>query len=194
VGGQGSADDEFNLPQGLEIDDDGDIWVCDRLNTALKEFDSSGNFLSKIEGGNPMIGLTDVLPNSDGSFFLTIWGGSYTGVRKFDAAGMVLDESLIFQSFQALSQAPDGVLYVVASGPANRVYEFDPTSLDFLINWGGFGFEDQNLNQPYDIDLADNGKIYVTDSENHLIKVFENPIFADGFESGDTTAWDASVQ
>lgn len=67
-GGLGTGDSQFNLPRGIVIDEDGDIWVCDRLNTALKEFDSVGTFKSKIEGGNSMTGLTDAIPNSDGTF------------------------------------------------------------------------------------------------------------------------------
>ena len=193
-GGQGSADEELNNPQGIEIDEDGDIWVVDRTNNAVKEFDSDGVFKSKIEGGQPMVGITDVKLNSDGSFFGTIWAGSYTGMRLFDAAGAALDSSASqFSAPQGLAQAPDGVLYVVSIGPTNRGYALDPATLDLIISWGGFGPEDENLNRPSDIDVTENGKIYVVAEESDLIKVFEVPVFADGFESGDTSGWSASV-
>jgi len=190
-GGLGSADSQLNQPQGVAIDGDGDIWVCDRFNTALKGFDDQGTFLSKVEGGNPMIGLTDVILNTDGSFYLTIWSGSYTGMRQFDEDGLVIRSvSASFQAPQGLAQSPDGLLlYVIASGPANRAWVIDEMSFVIEENWGGAGSEDDQFSQPWDIATADNGRIYVADRSNHFVKVFEHPVFADGFESEDTSAW-----
>ncbi|MEJ2084810.1 MAG: NHL repeat-containing protein [Acidobacteriota bacterium] len=190
-GGMGSADSQLNQPQGIAIDGDGDVWVCDRFNTALKEFDDQGTFLSKVEGGNPMSGLTDVILNPDGSFYLTIWGGSYTGMRQFDEDGMVIRSvSASFQAPQGLAQSPDGLLlYVIASGPSNRAWVVDEMSFIVEDNWGGAGSEDDQFSQPWDIATADNGRIYVADRSNHFVKVFEHPVFADDFETGDTSGW-----
>lgn len=44
----GSGDGEFNTPYGLALDVKNNIYVCDYFNSRVQKFDSSGNFLSKI--------------------------------------------------------------------------------------------------------------------------------------------------
>ena len=187
-GSLGTGDTQFNRPDGIAFDDDGDVWVVDRTNGELKEFDSSGNFLSKIDGGSQMSGATDVIPNSDGTFWVTMWQSSIHDLRLFDAAGLVLDSTVNFGAPRGLAQAPDGILYVVSSS-THRAYAVDPVSLDVITDWGGFGSEDRNFNRPHDVAVADNGWIYVADSSNSLVKVFDYSIFADGLNLGHASNW-----
>jgi streptogramin lyase len=46
-GAKGSGPGEFNTPHNIAIDSRGHVWVCDRGNKRLEEFDEDGNFLSQ---------------------------------------------------------------------------------------------------------------------------------------------------
>jgi DNA-binding beta-propeller fold protein YncE len=182
-GGTGTADDQFDQPDGITFDADGDIWVVDRINNALKEFDADGNFLSSVVT-NDLVGATDLVPAADGTFYATIWNTLYTGMRHLDASATRLGETAArFQSPRGLFRASNGDLYVVATGPPNRAYIVDSTSLEVITDWGGYGPADDQFDAPYDVAIAPNGNVYIADSGHHLVKVFGSPV------TTRTTSW-----
>jgi streptogramin lyase len=46
-GTKGSGPGEFNTPHNIAIDSKGHVWVCDRGNKRLEEFDADGKFISQ---------------------------------------------------------------------------------------------------------------------------------------------------
>ncbi len=50
----GENKNEFNIPHGLDLDKNGNVYVADRENNKIQKFDSLGNFI--IEWKNKMIG------------------------------------------------------------------------------------------------------------------------------------------
>ncbi len=57
-GSHGSGNGQFKAPWDLTVDDDGNIYVADTWNNRLQKFDSSGNFILKVDtippGGFPL--------------------------------------------------------------------------------------------------------------------------------------------
>ena len=47
-GSGGSKNGQFTNPQGIALDQSGNIYVADQQNNRIQKFDSSGNFLSQI--------------------------------------------------------------------------------------------------------------------------------------------------
>jgi tripartite motif-containing protein 71 len=47
-GSEGTGDGQFDLPYGVDIDSQGNVWVADRNNARIQKFDSNGNFLLKF--------------------------------------------------------------------------------------------------------------------------------------------------
>lgn len=46
-GEEGSGDGQFNLPWGVTVDSDGNVWVADWRNDRIQKFTSDGRFLAK---------------------------------------------------------------------------------------------------------------------------------------------------
>lgn len=171
-GGLGDADSLLNRPDGITYDADENIWVADRFNDAIKKFDPEGNHLLTISGDNRLIGLTDLVVTSQ-YIYTTIWSGSYTGMRQWTLDGtFVAQTAASFTAPTGLGQAPDGYLYVAAYAPPNRVYVVDPTTLVLETSFGGYGTEDNQLQQPFDVAVAPSGAIYVAESLAPQVKVF----------------------
>ncbi|MBS1888112.1 MAG: hypothetical protein JSU06_13085 [Actinobacteria bacterium] len=45
IGAPGSGEGQLNGPRGVAVDNKGDVWVVDRLNSRIEEFSESGKFL-----------------------------------------------------------------------------------------------------------------------------------------------------
>jgi DNA-binding beta-propeller fold protein YncE len=59
----------------------------------------------------------------------------------------------------------------VADFSNNRIQRFGPTG-EFLDAWGQYGSADGQLNQPNDVAVDRQGRVYVADSHNHRVQVF----------------------
>ncbi|MBI3743628.1 MAG: hypothetical protein HY261_05000, partial [Chloroflexi bacterium] len=46
-GSEGSGDGQFNMPSGIAVDAQGNVYVADRGNYRIQEFTSTGKFLTK---------------------------------------------------------------------------------------------------------------------------------------------------
>ncbi|MDD3626337.1 MAG: 6-bladed beta-propeller [bacterium] len=50
-GESGTANGQFDYPEGIGIDPEGNVWVPDPNNNRVQKFDSQGNFIAKIGNG-----------------------------------------------------------------------------------------------------------------------------------------------
>jgi DNA-binding beta-propeller fold protein YncE len=103
-GKKGSGDGEFDETAGIEIDNEGNIYVADGGNARVQKFDSRGNFLMKFgkkaklpkdpinaykylkyecEGGE-FIGPLDIAIDNEGNIYVTQMFGP---LQKFDSKG-----------------------------------------------------------------------------------------------------------
>ena len=87
-------------------------------------------------------------------------------VRKFGSKGA--DKSQ-FQNPWGIAFDGNNCLYVSEFGN-NRVQKFD-SSGDYVLQFGGLGSGDGQLNRPMGITVVDN-KVFVADADNHRISVF----------------------
>ena len=46
-GSNGSADGQFNDPQGVAVDSSGNVYVADYYNNRIQKFNSNGTFITK---------------------------------------------------------------------------------------------------------------------------------------------------
>jgi len=48
-GRKGDKDGEFNIPHGIDVDDRGNVYVADRENKRIQQFDPNGKFIRSLE-------------------------------------------------------------------------------------------------------------------------------------------------
>ena len=57
-GEDGTGDGQMHVPYGIDVDKEGNVWLADRANDRVQEFDGKGNFILKF-------GNTDGVPSAE---------------------------------------------------------------------------------------------------------------------------------
>ena len=200
-GSSGSADERFDIPTNLAIDKgNGDIYVVDSDNNSVKRFQSDGDFDnlefgSSRSGDDEYLGTPSAIAVHRSSNFIYVADSSTDSISVFDddgdfqfsfndddsndkfdkPAGMVIDES-------------EDILYVADTGN-NRIRIFELTDdgncpsgtnevvnneVCFVDDFGSLGSADGRFDEPTGLAFdEDENMLYVADTENNRIQVFE---------------------
>ena len=185
-----SGEDWGKLPKGwtykeataVAVDSGDNVYVFNRGGHAVTVFDRDGNFLRSW--GDDIFSVPHGISiGPDDSVFCTD-SGDHT-VRKFTSDGrllMTLGEANSpapamsgepFKSPTHLAVDPrNGDLYV-ADGYGNaRVHRYTPDG-KYVKSWGESGTGPGQLNIVHNIDMDEDGWVYIADRENRRIQVFD---------------------
>jgi len=184
-GSMGLGDAQFNLPRGVAVDGDGNVYVADSANNYVKKFTADGSFISKIGGsgdGPGQLGTpVDVGLDADGNVYVL----EYTNnrVSKFSSTGAFImswggtgtaDDQ--FRNGFGLSVRADGDVYVADTGN-NQVKRFTSNGV-FVSKWGttdrSAGTGNGEFDYPLGVEVGVDGTVYVADAQNARIQKFSS--------------------
>ena len=167
IGTQGSGEGELNFPIGIEIYENS-LYVAENGNARIQQFDLEGNFIrawgdscdlatatncESANGAGEFNALFDITTDSDGRVFVLDQGNSR--VQFFTAEGEYLGQW---------------------GSPCNLVGDEDIPAGTGCRDPDGSGpleFGDGQFHFPKGIVVTDDGRIYISDSDNHRIQVFQ---------------------
>jgi sugar lactone lactonase YvrE len=151
-GSQGATEGRFFSPSSIATDARGNVFVSDRLNNRIQQFDTNGTFIR-------------------------MWGwGVSSGALGFQIctancqAGIQGDGNGQFFYPQGVAVDSLGNVYVVDSGN-DRIQKFDHNG-NYLLKWGTFGSSNAHFNSPRAIVVDFEGAVFVGDSVNHRVKKY----------------------
>ncbi len=185
-GSSGSGPGQFNAPEGLYVDENDQIYVADSRNHRIQVFDSTGNQLREfgslgIDPGE-LSSPQDLVMDPDGNLLIA----QSSRIQVFNAAaGTYVSDFAPPASgsnfFTSLTFDTDGSLLV---GSISAIHRFTP-DYEFVSSIRGSGTEPGFVDEPRQlaVDFA-NDRIYVTDSRNNRVSVFDG----DGESAG---SWDS---
>lgn len=171
-GDAGTADGEFDSPEGIASDSSGNIYVADRDNHRIQKFDANGNLLFAVG-----YGVEDGVEEPQ-----ICNGGCQPGIGGGDAGQLNHPIGI------GVDSAGD---FYVAEETNNRVSKFDASG-NFLLTWGRGvqsgtqesqvcttgcqqgtrGGDEGAFRAPAGIAVDASGNVYVADSENNRIQQF----------------------
>lgn len=194
----------FIWPHGIDVDQDGNVWVTDAVSESRTPEGSRGHQVIKFSPagtvlmtlgtpGKPGVGRnsfnapSDVVVADNGDIFVADGHGDDTNNRvvKFSADGTYIKEwgktgyaPGEFRTLHAIALDSEGRVFV-GDRSNNRIQIFDQEG-EFLAQWTQFG-------RPSGIFFDGHDRIYVADSESDDV---QNPGWEMGIRIGDVrTGW-----
>jgi sugar lactone lactonase YvrE len=177
---------KLGASSGVVFDANGHMWVLNRGEHPLMEFDGQGKFLRSMGEGKYVrphglriapdgnIWTTDVQGHTvmqmspNGDLLLTLGTRGQPGSWD-EAAGT----RLLFEPAD-IAFAPDGDVFIVEGHGRGegRVLRFDKSG-KFLKSWGGKGSAPGLFDQPHSILVDAQNQVLVADRENHRVQFFD---------------------
>lgn len=179
----------LNNPNSIAVDDKTDtVYVVDRLNYRVVAFDLQGEPLfeiKKLEGKyKQFINASYVAVDNKSQVYVS--DTSPAAIFVFDSKGKYIKMLEPKEKGKPVTWSPLGITFdaedniYVADKGSHRVVKVDPTGTKVLMSFGKFKqvtkakSDGGSLNFPNDIAVADDGSIYVSDSNNFRIQVFDS--------------------
>ncbi len=173
----GLSDGKFKYPNGITIDQNGNIYVVDTGSSRIQKFSSGGAYLSQwgTSGtGNGQFSYPESIAiDSAGNLYVS--DSDTSRIQKFDSNGVYLTQWGTYGTSNGQFSYPGGITtdsadnIYVADSNNKRIQKFSSTGT-YLTQWGTSGTGNGQFTYPYGIttDSADN--VYVTDNSNRIQK------------------------
>ncbi len=179
-GEYGTAIGTFDFVTGVDVDDQGIIYVADQNNNRIQVFDIDGNFINDYGVDQKTPGYfyypegIAIVDN-----YVYVADGSNGRIQKFNQDGTFLMSWGEYGSDPGQFNYPNGIegdsygnIYVVE--PNNhRIQKFDPNGV-FILAWGEELEEEYSLIKPMGIAVDQNDNIFITDAGNLRINKFDS--------------------
>lgn len=170
-GGEGEGPGQFEEPRGLAVSVEGKVYVADTGNGRVQVFDAQGEFLEQF-GQDVLAEPFDVAVDGKGQIYVidpghdrlfvfspdgrlqSRWGRDW---GLFDPRGLDVDK--------------DGYIYVANTGGSELLKVSVQGEVEARYGLAGSG--DGELNQPTDVAVDGEGNLYIVDTENQRLQVWD---------------------
>ncbi|MEW6534364.1 MAG: 6-bladed beta-propeller [Candidatus Auribacterota bacterium] len=180
-GSLGSGDGQFRTPEGIAIDNSGNIYVADFYNYRVQKFNPYGGFITKWgsegTGDGQFKAPTGIAINSSGKVYVTEFYNHR--IQVFDSNGTFITKWGSLGTGNGQLYYPEGIA-IDSSGKVyvtefynDRIQVFDSNGT-FITKWGSLGTGNGQFDNPADVAIDSSGKVYVADRSNHRIQVFDS--------------------
>lgn len=176
------AGEQLSRPGGIDFDSSGNIYVtAGRAGGSMRKYNSSGSFLSIIEGTQENgLGSSGLAIDSNGNIYATgLYGYNEHGVSKFDSSGNFVTKWGSLGTGDGQFNKSSGIdidgsnnVYV-ADILNHRIQKFN-SSGTFITKWGSSGTGDGQFNHPNGVAIDLSNNVYVLDIGNYRVQKFDS--------------------
>ena len=179
-GEEGQDPGQFLLPNEIDVGTNGTLYVVDTGNQRIQKFTQNGQYISEFgESGmedGKFLNVKGIAVDKNENIFVSDPGKNK--IFKFNSQGEYTQS--YGPLFGGLSMKPHGMaidpegnIYAV-DYMQDRIVQFDSQG-QMLTSWGSMGIANGQFKLPTDIDIDNNGFVFVVDSNGHRIQKFGSP-------------------
>jgi|GEM_PF-323887 len=179
-GTYGSGDGQFNIPFGVDVDAEGNVYVSDYMNNRIQKFTSTGTYLTQWGSAGSGNGQFDhprgIAIDAAGNVYVADTNNQR--IQKFTGTGTYLTQWGSAGSGNGQFNLPEGIAtdgagnVYVADAHNNRVQKFTGTGT-YLTQWGSYGSGNGEFDVSLGVTVDDaNNVVYVTDYWNQRVQKF----------------------
>lgn len=186
-GTTGTSEEKVQRPLGITSDRNGHVWIADRENNRVVEFDEGGKFLmafgTKGSGNGQLLGPSGIAVTPSGNLWVADTGNDR--LQQFNAKGEYLQQfgtsgnggGTQFAEPYGVA-ASNGFLWV-SDLSGDRVAEFreDPASGRYVRMAYGSAFNSNGLDEldgPAGLATDPQGNVWVVDCEHNRVQKFDS--------------------
>jgi NHL repeat-containing protein len=158
LGSAGASGGEMDRPEGLAIDSSGNVWVAERNNRRIQEFDEDGHFIAAYGYNVDALG---------GSGELEKCTSTAVGACQKGTAGSAPGQFSSSQGISDIAFDSTGNLYAIDAGNS-RVQKFDPTLLASATTFGASLFSQYTSGAPEHVIATQGGTRLVFSLNNNI--------------------------
>lgn len=160
VGERGNGKNQFNEPRGVAVGADGTIFVADTWNARIVKLSPDGEWITSWGTGSQDFGEGRVASVTDG----TRAGNEAVQMGFFGPRGVAASN--------------DGYVYIADTG--NKRIVVTDTNGKYVTQWGEFGSQPGQFNEPIGVAVDTDGTVVVGDTWNGRVQVFASAGAGDG--------------
>jgi len=173
-----AENNKFAYPQGIAVDNAGNVYVTDLGNRRVQEFDNNGNFLATWgQKGSGNGDFQEPAGITAGGGYIYVVDNELSLVQKFDMHGNFVSQwgskgsnNGQFLLPQGIAVDSKGNVYVVDTGNS-RVEKFDGNGT-YLLSIGSSGLGEGQFLSPHGVAVDSLGFVYVSDTGNNRVEKF----------------------
>lgn len=178
IGTRGTAPGQFNKPRSVALDREDNLYVAD-MTGRVQKFTPDGQFVRLWQMPETDIGRAKGM-GLDQEGRLVVVEPHYSRVNHFDADGRLLQQwgtggtnagELRFP--RAVAVNARGEIWVCEYGVVERLQRFSADGRRVLATLGRFGVAAGEFNRAEGLGVDQQDRVYVADSCNHRIQVFD---------------------
>ena len=173
-GGEGSGDGQFNLPWGIALDSQSNVYVADWRNDRIQKFDAEGRFLTSFgesgDGDGQFSRPSGVAVDPEGYIHVADSGNERVQILGPDGSFQLKlrgQATLSKWAQEFLAANPDEMQ---ERDKSNLVPDLPPhLDTPYLIS----AQTEQYFWGPISVDLDSEGRLYITEANRHRIQIYQ---------------------
>jgi hypothetical protein len=174
----GTGEGQLSAPGGIATNSSGDVWVADRENDRIEQFEPQGEFIRSVDGAGNGVGalLGPFAVATDGNSNVWVANTGRNNVVQFSSTGVFV-RAFGESGAGSLSQPAaidvdrrNGNVWVADTGH-DRVVAFNSSGV-FLRQFGSTGAGAGQFSGPRGIVVNPEGDVWVADTGNNRLEMF----------------------